>query len=313
MTNRGFDTPVLFIVFNRLSTTKKVFEAIRQRKPVKLYIAADGPRKNVDGDSHKCMEVRNYIDANIDWDCQVTRLYRDENVGVDYGISKAISWFFENEEEGIILEDDCLPDPSFFDFCANLLMVYRNDERVFVVSGNNFMFGKQVGSASYFFSRYAHIQGWATWRRAWKFYDVSMKNYPEFIKTNQLKNIFNDNVITSLWKLKLNTIYKQADKSQVTYHFAWNYNMMCQNSLCVVPNENLISIIGFGPDATHSTDSKSKFSSQSTQSINHISHPEFIIADIKADTFLFYSIFFPVLNPRSFIQRVISLIKSKLK
>jgi len=313
VSSQSFKTPVLFIVFNRLSTTKRVFEVIKQRKPTRLYIAADGPRTSVPEDKLKCAEVRDFIDNSIDWECEVFRFYRDENVGVDYGISGAISWFFEHEEEGILLEDDCLPDPSFFTYCATLLEKYRYDERVFTISGNNFMFGKQVGNASYFFSRYAHIQGWATWRRAWNHYDVSMSNFSEFLQTGQLRNIFNDIFIEKLWKLKLTSVFNQANKAHVTYHFAWNYNMMCQNALCAVPNKNLISIIGFGPDATHSNDSKSKFSSQETYALTEILDPDFIIADVKADRFLFYSIFFPVLNPRAFIQRIISLIKSTLK
>jgi len=163
-------TAVLFVVFNRLNTTKQVFAAIRKAKPYRLYVAADGPRVAKSGEVAKVKAVRDYVRENIDWDCEVKTLFRENNLGCKYAVSSAVDWFFENEEMGIILEDDCLPHPDFFDFCAKLLECHVHDDRVSVVTGNNFQNGIKRGGFAYYFSKYSHCWGWASWRRAWQQY-----------------------------------------------------------------------------------------------------------------------------------------------
>ena len=152
-------SPVLFLVFNRPETTRQVFEAIRTAKPPRLYIAADGPRLEREGERASCEEVRK-IALEVDWECDVNTLFRVENLGCKRGPSEGISWFFEHEDEGIILEDDCLPDQSFFSFCEELLERYRNDTRIMAISGNNFQHGRKRTEYSYYFSRYFHGWGW---------------------------------------------------------------------------------------------------------------------------------------------------------
>ena len=168
-------TPVLFLVFNRPDTTEKVFEAIRQAKPQKLFVAADGPRGNRLGEKEKCEQVRK-IATTVDWDCEVKTLFREKNLGCKFAVSSAIDWFFKNVEEGIVLEDDCLPSQSFFWFCQELLERYRNDERVMLIGGNN-RGVDFLKNHSYFFSKYVQIWGWATWRRSWEKYDSKIRKW----------------------------------------------------------------------------------------------------------------------------------------
>ena len=156
---------VLFIIFNRPETTQRVFDAIRLAKPTRLYIAADGPRENKTGEKELCEQARK-IAQNVDWDCEVKTLFQKENLGCGKAVSHAISWFFENEDMGIILEDDCLPHQSFFKYCEELLEKYKNNDRIGIISGNNFQKKRKIGSFSYYFSDIVNIWGWATWARS---------------------------------------------------------------------------------------------------------------------------------------------------
>jgi GT2 family glycosyltransferase len=167
----SLETAILILLFNRPETTIRVFDKISQIKPQRLYIASDGPRKNFDGEKEKVKKVRE-IATRVDWPCEVKTLFRNENLGCKKGVSSAITWFFEQEEQGIILEDDCVPNLDFFTFCESLLDRYAEDERVSVITGNNFQNNKWRGDASYYFSKYNHCWGWASWRRSWKDYRV---------------------------------------------------------------------------------------------------------------------------------------------
>src|SRR6478609_2139677 len=170
-------TAVLLVIFNRPETTRLVFEAIRKAKPTRLYIAADGPREHVASDHKKCEEARQIV-TQVDWDCQVHILFNQKNLNCGVGPSSAFTWFFEHEEEGIILEDDCLPSQSFFWFCQELLERYRDDTRVMHIGGNNFLNGwRNDSDYSYYFSRSGYVWGWATWRRAWNQFDFKIKHY----------------------------------------------------------------------------------------------------------------------------------------
>ncbi len=194
-------TPVLLVIFNRPKTTQLVFEAIRRAKPARLYIAADGPRKNVESDIKNCAEARKIVEQ-IDWDCAVQTLFRNGNVNCGRGPSSAFTWFFEHEEEGIILEDDCLPSQSFFWFCQELLEYYRDDTRVMHIGGNNFLNGwKKDNDYSYYFSRSGHIWGWATWRRAWKMFDFNIKNYAK-AKHHGFFQYYFHNLIEKAYRLR---------------------------------------------------------------------------------------------------------------
>ena len=170
-------TAVLFLLFNRPDTTTHVFEKIRQIKPQRLYVASDGPRESYDGEIEKVIKARE-IASKVDWPCELKTLFRDKNLGCKKGVSSAITWFFEHEEQGIILEDDCIPNLDFFNFCENLLIRYSRDKRIFTITGSNFQNGKWRGDASYYFSKKFHCWGWATWKRAWKLYQGDILFWP---------------------------------------------------------------------------------------------------------------------------------------
>ncbi|HBY56714.1 MAG TPA: hypothetical protein DEG96_02450 [Candidatus Atribacteria bacterium] len=272
-------TPVLFLIFNRPDTTQKVFDAIKQAKPKQLFVAADGPREDKEGEKEKCKQTRKIIEQ-VDWDCEVKTLFRDKNLGCKIAVSSAIDWFFENVEEGIILEDDCLPSQSFFWFCQELLEYYRKDTRIMMISGNNFQFGKIRGEGTYYFSKYAHIWGWATWRRTWKCYDVDIKSFDEFKRENQIKNIFRIKQQQKYW---MNVFQKVYNNKINTWDYQWAYTCFINNGLCIMPNVNLVSNIGFNRDSLHTRDEDNIFSKIKTEEITKIIHPEFVLADQEAD------------------------------
>lgn len=273
-------TPVLFLIFNRPDTTKRVFQAIRQAKPTNLYVAADGPRPGKQDDQKKCLEARNVIES-VDWPCEVKTLYRNQNLGCRLAVSSAISWFFDEVEEGIVLEDDCLPHPDFFDFCTLMLATYRKDPRVMHISGDNFQFGRKRGNGSYYFSGIAHIWGWATWRRAWKQYDVDMKDYPHLLKTPNRSTFFLNKESEKYWLFYFDRVYRKAG----TWDYQWTYAVMKNRGFCIMPNVNLISNIGFGNQATHAEKKTDRVANMPVEPLGTIIHPSELRIDAEADMF----------------------------
>jgi hypothetical protein len=279
-------TAVLFLVFNRPDTTKQVFEAIRQAKPPRLYVAADGPRANRGGETEMAAQVRAIATA-VDWPCDVKTLFRDINLGCKKAVSSGIDWFFENEEQGIILEDDCLPCPDFFTFCETLLNRYSNDERVWVVTGDNFQDGRLRGSGSYYFSRYNHVWGWASWRRAWAKRDMQIKFWPEWKKSPEWRVWLPDKVERSYWSNIFDRMYRNEID---TWDYPWTASVWFYGGLTATPNINLVSNIGFGPDATHTT-GDSLMASMTTGRIENIVNPDSLIRCIEADRYVFNNYF----------------------
>jgi len=274
------NTAVLFLVFNRLDTTKQVFEAIRQAKPPRLYVAADGARANKEGEADKVQAVRDYIMQNIDWKCEVRTLFREENLGCKYAVSGAITWFFENEEQGIILEDDCLPSQSFFLFCEELLERYKDDMRVGQITGDNFQNGIKRGDGDYYFSVHNHIWGWATWRDRWKEYDVSLAGMED---VEFLWQVFNDTDEKKYWE---KIFYKMKNNQIDTWDYQWSFALWNVKMLTITPNINLVKNIGFGVDATH-TKLETKFSNLKTSNIIVSSHPRKVVRNYEADRYIF--------------------------
>ncbi len=275
-----FDTPVLFIVFNRPESTARVFESIKKLQPQRLFIAVDGARN--DADKEKCEQVKRIIEG-VDWDCDVKYLYRDKNVGVKLAGSSAIDWFFTQVEQGIILEDDCLPDQSFFWYCRDLLAYYKDDERVWHISGNNFQ-PKMVTDASYYVSRIPHVWGWATWRRAWQYYDINIKDFPDFVKKGRIIDLFPKKIHQQFWLDVFNNNYLGLDNG---WDFQWAFVMFAHNGLAIHPRVNLISNIGFGADASHSFDQLSPYANLPTTTIElPLSHPISLLPNQKADNYV---------------------------
>lgn len=233
--------PILFLVFNRLDTTREVFQTIRQAKPAKLYVGCDGPRKSKEGESKKVADVRDFILSNVDWGCEVKTLFRDENVGSREAVSGAIDWFFDNEEAGIILEDDCLPHQSFFPYCGELLDRYKSDERIMCISGNNFKPGKFETENSYFFSEMPLTWGWATWRRAWVLFRDAVPLY-QATRNRKLKLSANQRASDMWWRRIDKTIRKEVD----AWDYLWTFVILANNGLTVIPKNNLVQNIGIG-------------------------------------------------------------------
>ncbi|HNR86816.1 MAG TPA: hypothetical protein PKM65_00580 [Spirochaetota bacterium] len=280
-TNHSHGTPILFIIFNRPETTRLVFERIRQAKPTRLFVSADGPRSSVPDEAERCREARAIVER-IDWDCEVKTFFKDSNCGCRVMVSSAITWFFDNVEEGIILEDDCLPDMSFFPFCAELLERYRNDNRIYMISGNNFQFGVKRGTGSYYFSKTNHIWGWASWRRAWRQYDVTLASFPEFKRNNIIQNIFVKKKEQRQWMRNFQLVYNGKLN---TWDHQWAYAILTNNGMSIMPNVNLVSNIGFATGATHTTAGGNIFADMKTEPIGEIIHPPFTVPDLEADNY----------------------------
>ena len=243
-----FETPILFLIFNRPDLTEITFPSICNIKPKKLFIAADGPRTGNEYDELNCKIARQYVLSKIDWDCEVQTLFRDKNLGCGKAVSSAISWFFSHVDEGIILEDDCLPDESFFKFCSILLGRYKNDEKIMHIGGNNFQFGIKRGDGDYYYSILGHIWGWATWRRAWKHYEFNLST-AKTISENLFSQAFNQNdLFISYYK---GIFLEVADNKIDTWDYQWLYTIIRKNGLAICPNVNLVKNIGFSLDATH--------------------------------------------------------------
>lgn len=296
-------TAVLFLIFNRPDTTKQVFEAIRQAKPSRLYVAADGPRADKAGEVEKVEQVRR-IATQVDWYCEVKTLFRGKNFGCRVAVSSAIDWFFENEEEGIILEDDCLPSQSFFWFCEELLERYRGDMRVMQICGSNFLNGWRRSNNSYYFSQYGPIWGWASWRRAWIYYDVGIKLWPE-VKEEKIFLDFCDGKREMLFRLNL---YDKVFAGKIdTWDYQWGFAKMINSGLSVTPNANLISNIGFREDSTHVTNSDSSFANMRVSNLHiPLRHPNFICRDrISDQKYLKYFVNQSILSP--FIHKLLSI------
>ncbi|MHB8276110.1 MAG: nucleotide-diphospho-sugar transferase [Candidatus Humimicrobiaceae bacterium] len=300
--------PILFIVFNRPHTTLKVFEQIAKAKPNKLYITADGPRENNKKDMEDCIEVRKIV-SRIDWDCKVSKLFHDKNLGCGLSPITGINWFFKKEDMGIILEDDCLPDMSFFNFCEELLTKYKNDERIMMISGNNFQNGIKRGNSSYYFSKYTTTWGWATWKRAWKLFDMDLSSFSDFKENKLISNIFFNKSMEKYWFNIFQLVYDK--KILFVWDYQWFFSVIINNGLCINPNVNMVSNIGFDENATHTKDKYSRMANLPSFSINDISHPKFILASKEADEFFFKK--YCSVKKVSFIIRLKTILKKFLE
>ena len=242
-----FDTPVLFVVFNRPDTTAAVFNRIRDIKPERLFLAADGPREGVAGEKERCKEVRRIIEK-VEWDCDVKTLFRTKNMGCARAVSHAITWFFNQVPEGIILEDDCLPDVSFFWYCRELLQKYRTTDRVKLIGGNNYQNGRRRGPGSYYFSRYPETWGWASWRRAWEHFNFEMNDLEETLATPTMVNLFGSSRERQYWFRQ----FRQTAKGEMNaWDYQFTYAILKAGGIAVSPQVNLVENIGLYNHPTH--------------------------------------------------------------
>lgn len=292
-------TPVIFVIYNRPQLTQKVFNEIKKAKPPKLLVIADGPRADRPEDGKKCAAAR-AIAETVDWECEIVKNYADCNLNCGKRPATGFDWAFSLVEEAIILEDDCLPHPSFFRFCQELLELYRQDRRVMTISGDNFQYGHRRTGDSYYFSRYTQTCGWATWRRVWKNYDYNISLWPEIRDDKWLYDIFSSIYITKQQNTEVFAV--RSGESIVRFwnrifsatysrrHDWWDYQMffasLLQHGLNIIPNTNLISNLGYGEDATHTKRLNLHANIPAKGAEFPLKHPAFMIRDAHADAYV---------------------------
>ncbi|WP_411826369.1 nucleotide-diphospho-sugar transferase [Luteolibacter sp. AS25] len=276
------NSPILFLIFNRPDTTTRVFERIRSVKPPRLYVAADGPRPDREGEEALVIATRE-IATQVDWDCEVKTLFRDGNLGCGRAVSGGISWFFEHEEEGIILEDDVLPDETWFPFVDEMLERYRDEEHIMGITAMGYDLPTKDRS-SYAFSIYNHCWGWASWRRAWQHYDYLIKQWQELSNTNWLLRLGRYNPAFSIYWTDI--FNKTAGGKIDTWDYQWTFAAWAAGGLSIQPAANMVENIGFGEDATHTFSNDDLHAKLITHPIESpLVHPGKITADHTRDAF----------------------------
>jgi hypothetical protein len=281
----SLSTPVVFLIFNRPALTEIVFKEIAKAKPKKLFVIADGPR--FPEEVEKCEQTRSIVN-NIDWECELLTDFSEVNLGCCKRGASGFDWVFSQVEEAIFLEDDTVPAPSFFHFCETLLEYYRDDERIMHIGSNNFQFGQNKTKSSYYFSKYMHSWGWATWRRARKHYDFYMKSWPDF-KEDMFKFVCEDLYERKYWENIFDQMHKDPQILN-SYDYQWLYACWNQSGLSITPSVNLVSNIGFGSDATHTVNETIQ-AYVPTSDIWDIKHPPFVVAHRDADQYTFDHVF----------------------
>ena len=286
---------VLLLAYRRPDTTAQVLEALRLVRPHRLFVACDGPRSPVGPEADACAATRALIDRAIDWPCTVERLYRDDHLGCRRGVAASISWFFDQVEEGIVIEDDVVASPRFFSYCAELLEHYRHDQRIGVISGSNFQPRRPRDGSSYYFSQYNHCWGWASWRRAWAAYDAELEGWPAFRDQGWLEEI-GGRRFARYWTGCLERVRRgECD----TWDYVWTYSCWHQGLLTCLPAVNLVTNVGFGhPQAAHTTVGPSPHGSIG-QLEEPLRHPTQLVRDARADRHTFRSQIHPPLARRA--------------
>ena len=281
-------TPILILIFNRPGKTKKVLEVLQSLKPPQVYLVADGPREGNLTDITLCSETRELALKMINWPCKLVTQLRNENVGCGKGVSDAITWFFSHVEEGIILEDDCIPDLSFFDFCSVLLERYRHQERIMHIGANNFQNGNIRGDGDYYYSFFSHNWGWATWRRAWKYFEYDLDNKKNNIRKTY-KSIYRRNK-PLIWFLD-NRFNEIKMPQNHIWDIQWHFSIIKNRGLSITPNKILVKNIGFGDDATHTKFEEDWNRLNPSTELISFKQPSSIIIDNIADRLTMTEIF----------------------
>lgn len=276
-------TPITFLIYNRADNTRRVFEEIRRAKPPQLFVIADGPRENRASDVDRCEDARSVVEQ-VDWTCEVFTNFSPVNLGIRQRISSGLTWVFSQVNETIILEDDCVPHPHFFPFCEELLDRYRDDKRIMHIGGTNYQFGRVKFPYSYYFSRFNHCTGWASWKRAWSLFDISMNSWPEIRDRHLLRDLLSDTPqAVSYWEQSFQNVYEKKIDS---WAYIWTLSCWIQNGLAILPSVNLISNIGFNSDGSHTLNRRSRYANMRVDSLVFpLNHPTYVIRDSMADAY----------------------------
>ncbi|MEO1590172.1 MAG: glycosyltransferase family 2 protein [Cyanobacteria bacterium J06632_22] len=274
-----FSTPIVFLIYKRPALAARVFALIRQIQPTTLLVVADGPKRNEDAAA--CAKTRAVIDQ-VDWDCRVLRHYSETNLGCAQRVSSGLDWAFGQVDTAIVLEDDCVPDASFFPFCQILLQRYRDDQRIMAIAGSNYQFGRRRTHDSYYFSRYNHCWGWATWRRAWQHFDFEMRLWPTVRDQDWLYDMLQSRAASRVWATAFQRTY---DGVYDSWAYRWTLSCWLQSGLSILPNVNLVSNVGFEGAGTHNR-RRNIMADMATQSLTlPLQHPPYVIRDARADDF----------------------------
>jgi hypothetical protein len=305
MSTIGFDIPILFLVYNRPAMTEAVFATLRELRPSRLFIAADGPRKHRPTDAVTCARVREIV-SRVDWPCEVKTLFREENLGTKYAVSGAIDWFFQQVDAGIVLEDDCLPTRSFYTFCASMLSRYASDERIMHINGTNFLHGKQFRFAgSYYYSKLPHPWGWATWKRAWDRYDFAMSAFERFESEHWISRL-SDNPVNQHAYLEL--LQKTRRGEIDTWDYQWFYSIWLHDGLVITPVNNMVTNLGFGAEATNTTYTNTRLGGMKRHELNELAVDDSRTVNRDADA---YAMAVKLNEGRArFLDRIIHKLKS---
>lgn len=280
MSNFGC-APVLITVFNRPHEAQQALARLKQVRPSKIFIAADGPREGQVEDIQLCQEVRSLIAEKIDWPAQVVTDFATRNLGLRRRMASAISWALEHEDRIIVLEDDCLPDPSFFRFCSELLEYYTDATRVGAITGDNFQPAGFDCSASYYFSRYPHCWGWATWRRAWKLYDDEMSDWPAIRESGWLEDLFSHPLESLYWRQIFDRTYNGEVQS---WAYRWTYSCWRHGMLTATPSCNLVTNIGIGAAASNTRDAEQGKHGLAAHELRFpLLHPTNVVRSVSSD------------------------------
>ena len=285
VTPSSLETPVAMMIFNRPEVTARVFAEVRRARPRQLFIVGDGARPDRPGEEVQVALTREAA-TQVDWPCDLQTLFADQNMGCKPRVASGLAWVFQQVEEAIILEDDCLPHPSFFGYCQELLDRYRDDQRVGAISGDNFQNGISRTPHSYYFSKYFHCWGWASWRRTWQNFDIEMKSWPQFRDREGLATVADSATEAWYWKRLFNEQYSGLSNTS-SWAYPWLYSGWTQNALTILPDVNLISNIGFSGAGTHCTDADNRFADLPVQDVGPIDHPELVFRCVEADQYTF--------------------------
>ena len=315
-----FKIPILFLTYNRITCTKKSLSAILKIKPNKIYISSDGPKKN-DLDKKKVKNTRRIFER-LESRINIQKKYNDKNLGCKKSNLEALNWFFKKEKFGIILEDDCIASVEFFKFCEIMLKKYKDNKKIYCISGSNFQ-KEKLSNESYYFSKYNHCWGWATWRDRWKLNHDKISFWPKFKKSKEWDKLHKNKIEKKYW----NKIFKNVYNGKMdSWAYPWTLSVWKQKGLTITPNVNLVKNIGIGKQSTHSlfVQKPLKYLNKKKFSYKMI-HPKKIIINDRADFYVFknhfkgYNYIWPYrgfdlikklfLNPFVFFKKIINQLK----
>jgi len=269
--------PIVLIIYRRPDLVKQLVNSLRKFRPQNIYVVADGPKSGEE--NSLCEESRSAIDL-ITWPCNIHKVYAKTNMGLRNRVVSGLNYVFKREKWAIILEDDLVLGSSFLKYADSLLKKYEKDERIIAINGNNFLFNETLVKDSYYFTKYVHSWGWATWKRAWKLFDDNMTNWPEIRETDLLKKSLKSRISALYWKMIFDMVYAGNVDS---WAYRWTYSALINQKLCVNPRYNLVSNVGYGKDASH-TKYKSRLLNMPIRELTFpLKHPKQVVISEKLD------------------------------